>query len=54
MDETKEKLEGLEPKDILLKLQDIFDGKQTVEDFIDKNKVTIEQGKNLELIRRHI
>ena len=35
-------------------IQDIFDGKQTVEDFIDKNKVTIEQGKNLELIRRHI
>ena len=35
-------------------IQDVFDAKITVEDFIDKRKVTIEQGKNLELIKRHM
>ena len=35
-------------------IQDVFDGKQTVEDIIQKRNITINQGKDISLIKRHI
>jgi len=35
-------------------IQDVFDGKQTVEDILEKRNITINQGKDLSLIKRHI
>lgn len=45
---------AIEKSDILEQIQNIFDGKTTIEDLLDFTEITFDNSKNYKLIKRHL